>query len=193
MIYFTGDTHGDTLKIIRFAERMHLRKEDTIIILGDAGYNYYGNERDRIAKQRLSRLKPTILCIHGNHEIRPANIPTYQIKAWNGGIVWYEDEYPNLLFAKDGEIYTMNGLNYMAIGGAYSVDKFYRVACGYGSSASSSCANSAPSPTMPSSRVFCETARRTLRTSICPSSETPPPSMWRASSANFGSMSTIPI
>ena len=128
MIYFTGDTHGDTLKIIRFAERMHLRKEDTIIILGDAGYNYYESERDRIAKQRLSRLKPTILCIHGNHEIRPANIPTYQIKAWNGGIVWYEEEYPNLLFAKDGEIYTMNGLNYMAIGGAYSVDKFYRVA-----------------------------------------------------------------
>ena len=50
MIYFTGDTHGDTLKIIRFAERMRLRKEDMIIILGDAGYNYYGNERDRIAK-----------------------------------------------------------------------------------------------------------------------------------------------
>ena len=74
MIYFTGDTHGDTLKIIRFAERMHLRKEDTIIILGNAGYNYYGNERDRIAKQRLSHLKPTILCIHGNHEIR---LPIY--------------------------------------------------------------------------------------------------------------------
>ena len=81
MIYFTGDTHGDTLKIIRFAERMHLRKEDTIIILGDAGYNYFGNERDRIAKQRLSRLKPTILCIHGNHEIRPTHIPTYTTRA----------------------------------------------------------------------------------------------------------------
>ena len=26
----------------------------------------------------------------------------------------------------------MNGLNYLAIGGAYSVDKFYRVARGYG-------------------------------------------------------------
>ena len=91
MIYFTGDTHGDTLKIIRFAERMRLRKEDTLIILGDAGYNYYGNERDRIAKQRLSHLKPTILCIHGNHEIRPANIPTCKTKEWNGGIGWYED------------------------------------------------------------------------------------------------------
>ena len=62
----------------------------------------------------------------------PANIPTYKTKEWNGGIVWYEDEYPNLLFAKDGEIYTLNGLNYLAIGGAYSVDKFYRVARGYG-------------------------------------------------------------
>ena len=132
MIYFTGDTHGDTLKIIRFAERMHLDQDDTIIILGDAGYNYYENERDQIAKQRLSHLKPTILCIHGNHEIRPANISAYKTKKWNGGIVWYEDEYPKLLFAKDGEIYTLSGLNYLVIGGAYSVDKFYRVVRGYG-------------------------------------------------------------
>jgi len=132
MIYFTGDTHGGYRSIIKFANRFHLLRTDVIVILGDAGYNYYSSERDAEAKLHLSHVKPTILCIHGNHEIRPANIPSYKTKEWNGGIVWYEEEYPNLLFAKDGEIYTLNGLNYLAIGGAYSVDKHLRLRRGAG-------------------------------------------------------------
>lgn len=132
MIYFTGDTHGGYRSIIKFANRFHLLRTDVIVILGDAGYNYYGGERDAEAKLHLSHVKPTILCIHGNHEIRPTNIPTYKTREWNGGIVWYEEEYPNLLFAKDGEIYTLNGLNYLAIGGAYSVDKHLRIRRGVG-------------------------------------------------------------
>lgn len=132
MIYFTGDTHGGYRDIIKFCNRQHLLRTDVIIILGDAGYNYYSGERDAEAKLHLSHVKPTILCIHGNHEIRPTNIPTYKSKEWNGGIVWYEEEYPNLLFAKDGEIYILNGLNYLAIGGAYSVDKHLRLRRGAG-------------------------------------------------------------
>ncbi|MBP3370457.1 MAG: metallophosphoesterase [Clostridia bacterium] len=132
MIYFTGDTHGGYRDIIKFCNRQHLLRTDVIIILGDAGYNYYSGERDAEAKLHLSHVKPTILCIHGNHEIRPTNIPTYKTKEWNGGIVWYEEEYPNLLFAKDGEIYILNGLNYLAIGGAYSVDKHLRLRRGAG-------------------------------------------------------------
>ncbi|MBQ5564992.1 MAG: serine/threonine protein phosphatase, partial [Clostridia bacterium] len=33
---------------------------------------------------------------------------------------------PSLIFAKDGEIYNFNGQEYIVIGGAYSVDKYYR-------------------------------------------------------------------
>ena len=46
---------------------------------------------------------------------------------WHGGIVYFEDDYPNLLFAKDGEIYDLDGQKAIAIGGAYSVDKYYRL------------------------------------------------------------------
>jgi len=38
-----------------------------------------------------------------------------------------EDKYPHLLFALDGEIYNIEGHSYLVIGGAYSVDKFYRL------------------------------------------------------------------
>ena len=68
--------------------------------------------------------------IHGNHEIRPHHIPTYKSKQWNGGMVLYEEKYPNLLFAQDGEIFNMDGLTHLVMGGAYSVDKYYRLARG---------------------------------------------------------------
>lgn len=132
MIYYTGDIHGAAYKIVQFVKRMNLTAADTIVILGDVGANYCGDERDSELKQKLNRLKPTIFCIHGNHEMRPSTIATYKLKEWNDGQVWYEDEYPNLLFAKDGEIYTMEGIRHLVIGGAYSVDKFYRLSRGYG-------------------------------------------------------------
>ena len=40
-----------------------------------------------------------------------------------------EEEYPNLLFAKDGEIYDLDGKKAIVMGGAYSVDKWYRLQC----------------------------------------------------------------
>ena len=72
----------------------------------------------------------TLLCVHGNHEERPENICTYIEKEWRGGIVMYEEEFPNILFAKDGEIYDFEGKKAIAIGGAYSVDKYYRIVTG---------------------------------------------------------------
>lgn len=132
MIYFTGDTHGSVSEIVRFCVRFHLTSADTIVILGDVGANYDAGEHDRAMKKALGQLKPTIFCIHGNHEFRPSSIPSYKTKEWHGGTVWYEDAYPNLIFARDGDIYTMDGLRYLVIGGAYSVDKFYRLRHGYG-------------------------------------------------------------
>lgn len=44
--------------------------------------------------------------------------------------MYYEESFPNLLFAKDGEIYDFDGKKAIAIGGAYSVDKWYRLSHG---------------------------------------------------------------
>ena len=132
MGFFTGDIHGSPLRITRFAEKFSLTSNDTIVILGDVGANYFLTERDEEMKAHLNMVKPTILCIHGNHEIRPSNIPTYYLTGWSGGKVWIDDKFPNIKFAKDGEIYNIEGLRYIAIGGAYSVDKHYRLAKGYG-------------------------------------------------------------
>ena len=36
--------------------------------------SYYGDERDARTKKSLAKLGPKILCIHGNHEMRPESI-----------------------------------------------------------------------------------------------------------------------
>mgnify|MGYP000417620214 CR=1 FL=1 len=107
MIYYTGDIHGDPYEVIQFCDSKKLTEQDTLVLLGDVGANYYRNRRDTEMKRVLAAVKPTMLCIHGNHEIRPASIPSYRTKQWNGGTVWVEEAFPRLLFAMDGEIFDL--------------------------------------------------------------------------------------
>lgn len=46
--------------------------------------------------------------------------------------MYYEEEFPNLLFARDGELFDFNGKQTIVIGGAYSIDKMVRLTYGYG-------------------------------------------------------------
>lgn len=131
MIYITGDKHGEYYSIFEFCYKNKTSTNDTMIVLGDAGINYFLDEKDYILKNSLKQLPITLFCIHGNHEERPENIKTYKTKTFRNGIVYYEEEYPNLLFAKDGEIYNFNNKKTIVIGGAYSVDKNYRIMMGY--------------------------------------------------------------
>ena len=131
MIYITGDKHGDYTDVFHFCNKYKASKNDIMIVLGDAGINYFLDERDYILKDSLKELPITLFCIHGNHEERPENISAYKTKIFHDGIVYYEEEYPNILFAKDAEIYDFNGNSVLVIGGAYSVDKDYRLMMGY--------------------------------------------------------------
>ena len=127
MVYITGDIHGDVQYIRDAVEQYDITGNDTIVILGDVGMNYYGRHGDRQRKKKLNKLGVPILCIHGNHEMRPFTIPSYYEAKWQGGIVYVEEEFPYLHFAKDGEIYDLYGIRCVAIGGAYSVDKWLRL------------------------------------------------------------------
>ena len=126
MIYLTGDTHGSFERIKHFCSFSKVTKDDVLIILGDAGINYYPGT-NRNLKNLLNKLPITLLCIHGNHERRPESIGSYEETKWRNGAAYWEPDFPGLIFAKDGEIYDLDGKQCMAIGGAYSVDKYYRL------------------------------------------------------------------
>lgn len=96
-----------------------------LILLGDAGLNYYLDERDMKQKERLQRkineLKEEkifvqMLFVRGNHEARPSKLYTYKEKLFYDGSAYVEEKYPNLIFLKDGERYTIEGKRFLVIG-----------------------------------------------------------------------------
>lgn len=123
MIYITGDTHRDFSRLYG----LEMTSKDILIILGDIGINYCLNDEDIKIKEFLKKLKVRLFCIQGNHEERPENISSYHEVEMFGGKVYIEDDYPNLIFAKNGELYNIDGKSVLVIGGAYSVDKEYRL------------------------------------------------------------------
>ena len=95
-----------------------------MIILGDAGINYWLNNADRQLKNDLTDLDIHYFVYmeimrqdHGRQQI----MRRFMWKWWGLSI---EKNNIRNLFAKDGEIYDFHGKKVMAIGGAYSVDKY---------------------------------------------------------------------
>ena len=131
----TGDTHGGVSTISRVGNIARNMpecnpKETGIIILGDSGLNFWLNGTDKKYKKTLNDMGYHIYCVRGNHEERPENIPgmilVEDINVDN--FVWLEEAYPNIRYFVDGNIYNINGKDALVIGGAYSVDKWYRLA-----------------------------------------------------------------
>jgi 3-oxoacid CoA-transferase subunit A len=134
MLYCTGDIHANVSWLLNRLDRVGVPNspEQIIVLLGDVGVNYFRGDSDTRRKQALQQSGRTYFCIHGNHEIRPEMIPSYRTQLWNGGEVYVEDAFPHILFAKDGEVYDLEGRTALVLGGAYSVDKLYRVAMNLG-------------------------------------------------------------
>lgn len=129
----TGDTHGQVVsRLGNITQNMDniVPEETAVIILGDAGLNYYLNKTDRKNKQYSSNYGLRIYCVRGNHEARPQNIEGMILvdDADVGGKVYMEGKFPLIRYFVDGGEYTIDGKSMLVIGGAYSVDKYYRLA-----------------------------------------------------------------
>lgn len=130
-IFIKGDCHGSFRFLPYFCENYQTTVEDTLIILGDAGINFYLDNRDKQLKEFIAKQPVTLFCVHGNHEERPENIKTYKAAYYEkySCNCWYEEEYPNILFPFNGAA-AINGKKFFIIGGAYSIDKEYRLMSG---------------------------------------------------------------
>ncbi len=130
MVYVTGDVHGYFGRIERFCAAQATSAGDVLVLLGDTCINHWGDRRDEELKRRLAALPVTFLCVHGNHELRPCEALGYREEMWAGSTVFVQDAYPNLLFAKDGSVFDLGGLSCLVAGGAYSIDKDFRISDG---------------------------------------------------------------
>lgn len=125
----TGDIHGNPARF----EHGDYDADTAIIILGDAGCNYYLDKRDKELKEKLNNIGCRFYLVRGNHEARPEDVQGIKLEYDDEvqGFVYVEPAFPNIRYFKDGDDYVINGFQTLVIGGAYSVDKFYRLKKGW--------------------------------------------------------------
>lgn len=130
--FLTGDTHGRTAERLETLKSKHpdLEPAETaLIILGDAGFNFYLNESDYKNKKQVNDMGYIVYCLRGNHEERPENISGMIIMVDHDihGEVYVESMFSNIRYLMDGNVYDFGVFTTLCIGGAYSVDKWYRL------------------------------------------------------------------
>lgn len=136
--WVTGDTHGDFSRFYKLNEAVPEGEVWGVIILGDAGLNFWLTKRDKINKYRIcdKYSKLHFYCVRGNHEARPGDIEDMEVM-WDDEVqneVYWQPQYPNIKYLVDGYNYDFHGNKTLVVGGAYSVDKYYRLerqAAGY--------------------------------------------------------------
>lgn len=128
--YVTGDTHGNFNRFYMLSEEIKRDPDVGIIILGDAGWNFFLNNTDIHKKRDFhNNFDFYVYCVRGNHEARPQSIKGMEL-VWDSnimGLVYYELQFPRIRYFLDYGMYNLNGLKTLVIGGAYSVDKYYRL------------------------------------------------------------------
>ena len=131
MIYITGDMHGDINQMRQIMNKINCKLNNTLIVLGDFGANYYFDKKDNVFKNAISEYNINIFVIRGNHDGNPAQIKNIEQKEKYNNIGYIEQEYPNIFYAINGNVYNIEENQFLVLGGAYSVDKFYRLSMGY--------------------------------------------------------------
>ncbi|MCF0142059.1 MAG: metallophosphoesterase [Parasporobacterium sp.] len=127
MIFVTGDTHRlidvEKLNTENFPEQKLMTRDDYLIIAGDFGGVWSGNEKDNEPLEFFNSKNYTTLFVAGNHENYDA-LYSYPVEEWNGGKVHRIRE--NVLHLMNGEIFNIDGRSIFVMGGATSVDKMFR-------------------------------------------------------------------
>lgn len=126
-----GDLHGHIADLRNLCKVID--EPSNIICLGDFGANYYLDKRDKAFKKVTQNYKHVFYVVAGNHECtnyeRLGFAAEYDKNV--GGVVYIEKEFPNIRYFKRYGIYIINGYKCLVIGGAYSIDKYYRLTRGW--------------------------------------------------------------
>ena len=143
-IFITGDTHGniDLQKLKEFPLKDELTKDDYMIIAGDFGglwsgsedgikYGYQYPDKSKIDTTHdeeilnfYNKQNYTTLFIDGNHENFKL-LDSYPVEEWNGGKIHKISD--SIYHLMRGEVFNINNLKILTIGGAESIDKNRRV------------------------------------------------------------------
>lgn len=120
-IWITGDTHGDFNRFSRrnFPQQRGMGRDDCVIIAGDHGGVWAGEQADGRKLDWLEDKPFTTLFVDGNHENFDL-LNAYPKQEWHGGRVHVVR--PHVLHLMRGQIFEIGGLTWFTMGGAASHD-----------------------------------------------------------------------
>jgi len=98
------------------------------IILGDGGFLWSGYRKIDLYNYKVLAYRPfPVLCVLGNHEpiLGMSNLPEVDIGI--GETVWQIQAEPFVAYLKRGKVYLIDGIKFLVLGGALSIDKKSRV------------------------------------------------------------------
>lgn len=129
MVYIIGDRHGleDGFSDDRLPGQSRWTANDSIIVTGDFGYIMRGEDKDAFERQQLDKLaqKPyQILFVDGNHEGFDALEKYPEEIRFDAPVRKIRD---NIFWLQRGYAYTIQEQIFFTMGGAYSLDKAYRL------------------------------------------------------------------
>lgn len=123
-VYVTGDIHSgldmDSIRSWRQGNR-----GDYLIIAGDFGLPWVGDEVEEKDIQWLESRPYKVLFVDGNHE-RYDYLKERPTEKWHGGLVQRLRPASPILRLMRGEIYEIDGSTVFTMGGATSADKMWR-------------------------------------------------------------------
>lgn len=128
MIYVTGDTHIPTdiqkLSSKRFSDQKQMTDEDFLIICGDFGGVWCGDNEEIYWRKWLDKKNFTTLFVDGNHENFDMLNEFPRVDFFGGKVHKISEKIYHLI---RGEIYNIDGRKIFAFGGASSHDKHLRI------------------------------------------------------------------
>jgi len=122
VVYITGDMHGDPDRL-KSRDMRRLKKGDTLLVCGDFGFVWDGSKTEQAMLKKLGKLKYNIAFVDGVHE-NFALLEQYPVVQWNGGRARHINGKLHHLLR--GELFTIEGNTYLAMGGGVCPDDDYR-------------------------------------------------------------------
>ena len=130
-IFVIGDIHGDyNLLDARFGEiktTKAIEKKDVLFVAGDAGFinSYETSDSKQKRIKHLNTLPFIIIVVLGNHENYDVIESLNETTIFNGKC--YKEEDVDVYYAKNGQIFDIDGIKFFTFNGGLSVDKEKRL------------------------------------------------------------------
>ncbi|MDR1805297.1 MAG: metallophosphoesterase [Clostridium sp.] len=118
MVYVTGDMHGIMDRFSAPALR-RLKKGDYLLVCGDFGFIWDGGKEESAFLKKIGKKKYTVAFVDGSHENFEL-LDKYPKEDFCGGKARHI--CGNLWYLMRGELYTIDGESYFAMGGGENTD-----------------------------------------------------------------------